>query len=193
MWTWQMRTERAGGSVVDAFDGKHDAPQTQRVRRRHRRIDLDQFWIVKLRQLKPPMVRDLKQAAPPSPHRVASSLPGTMLDRTSTSHHATCRNASQRRTVAAAWDVQWETQEPPSVRRSHVESIGLRFRASRLDAVDNRSELVNEWIAAGCDSTSLMTLPGRDAERTKSAQRCATDEKAGLATGQESRHCGATH
>jgi hypothetical protein len=40
-------------SVVDAFDCKHDAPEAQRVRRCDRRFDLDQFWIAKLRQLKP--------------------------------------------------------------------------------------------------------------------------------------------
>jgi hypothetical protein len=42
-------------SVVEAFDAKHDAPQTQRIRRCDRRLDLDQFWIAKLRQLKPPV------------------------------------------------------------------------------------------------------------------------------------------
>ena len=41
--------------VVDAFDRKHDAPEAQRVRRCDRRIDLDQFWIAKLRQLNPPV------------------------------------------------------------------------------------------------------------------------------------------
>lgn len=41
--------------VVDAFDGKHDAPQAQRVRRWDCRFALDQFWIAKLRQLKPPV------------------------------------------------------------------------------------------------------------------------------------------
>src|SRR3954464_10783660 len=45
----------ASDSVVDAFDCKHDAPETQRVRRCDRRFDLDQFWIAKLRQLKPPV------------------------------------------------------------------------------------------------------------------------------------------
>jgi hypothetical protein len=45
----------ASDSVVDAFDCKHDAPEAQRVRRCARRFDLDQFWIAKLRQLKPPM------------------------------------------------------------------------------------------------------------------------------------------
>src|SRR5205814_7877114 len=44
---------QASDSVVDAFDCKHDAPQAQRVRRCDRRFDLDQFWIAKLRQLKP--------------------------------------------------------------------------------------------------------------------------------------------
>src|SRR5438105_2422822 len=46
---------QASDSVVDAFDCKHDAPQAQRVRRCDRRFDLDQFWIAKLRQLKPPV------------------------------------------------------------------------------------------------------------------------------------------
>src|SRR5258706_7251196 len=45
---------QASDSVVDAFDRKHDAPEAQRVRRCDRRFDLDQFWIAKLRQLKPP-------------------------------------------------------------------------------------------------------------------------------------------
>jgi len=45
----------ASDSVVDAFDGKHDAPEAQRVRRCDRRFDLDQLWIAKLRQLKPPV------------------------------------------------------------------------------------------------------------------------------------------
>src|SRR5215216_2252833 len=45
----------ASDSVVDAFDRKHDAPEARRVRRRDRRFDLDQFWIAKLRQLKPPV------------------------------------------------------------------------------------------------------------------------------------------
>ena|ERR1700683_1629968 len=39
---------QANDSVVDAFDGKHDAPEAQRVRRCDRRFDLDQFWIAKL-------------------------------------------------------------------------------------------------------------------------------------------------
>ncbi len=46
---------QATDSVVDAFDCKHDAPEAQRVRRCDRRFDLDQFWIAKLRQLKPPL------------------------------------------------------------------------------------------------------------------------------------------
>src|SRR5438034_5502225 len=46
---------QASDSVVDAFDCKHDAPEARRVRRCDRRFDLDQFWIVKLRQLKPPV------------------------------------------------------------------------------------------------------------------------------------------
>jgi hypothetical protein len=45
---------QASDSVVDVFDCKHDAPEAQRVRRCDRRFDLDQFWIAKLRQLKPP-------------------------------------------------------------------------------------------------------------------------------------------
>src|SRR6266581_3893737 len=46
---------QASDSVVDAFDCKHDAPEAQCVRRCDRRFDLDQFWIAKLRQLKPPV------------------------------------------------------------------------------------------------------------------------------------------
>ena len=46
---------QASDSVVDVFDCKHDAPEAQRVRRCDRRFDLDQFWIAKLRQLKPPV------------------------------------------------------------------------------------------------------------------------------------------
>src|SRR5688500_8411521 len=46
---------QASDSVVDACDCKHDAPEPQRVRRCDRRFDLDQFWIAKLRQLKPPV------------------------------------------------------------------------------------------------------------------------------------------
>jgi hypothetical protein len=46
---------QASDSVVDAFDCKHDAPEAQCVRRSDRRFDLDQFWIAKLRQLKPPV------------------------------------------------------------------------------------------------------------------------------------------
>src|SRR6476646_8599047 len=46
---------QASDSVVDVFDRKHDAPEAQRVRRCDRRFDLDQFWIAKLRQLKPPV------------------------------------------------------------------------------------------------------------------------------------------
>ncbi len=45
----------ASDSVVDAFDCKHDAPEARCVRRCDRRFDLDQFWIAKLRQLKPPV------------------------------------------------------------------------------------------------------------------------------------------
>src|ERR671918_1173545 len=43
----------ASDSLLDAFDSKHDAPEAQRVRRCDRRFDLHQFWIAKLRQLKP--------------------------------------------------------------------------------------------------------------------------------------------
>src|SRR5215203_522357 len=46
---------QASDSVLDAFDCKHHAPQAQRVRRCDRRFDLHQFWIAKLRQLKPPV------------------------------------------------------------------------------------------------------------------------------------------
>src|ERR687891_1478333 len=45
----------ASDSLLDAFDCKHDAPEAQRVRRCDHRFDLDQFWIAKLRQLKPPV------------------------------------------------------------------------------------------------------------------------------------------
>src|SRR5918994_5968040 len=45
----------ASHSVLHAFDRKHHAPQAQRVRRCDRRFDLEQFWIAKLRQLKPPV------------------------------------------------------------------------------------------------------------------------------------------
>src|ERR687889_1374659 len=45
----------ASDSLLDAFDCKHHAPEAQRVRRCHRRFDLDQFWIAKLRQLKAPV------------------------------------------------------------------------------------------------------------------------------------------
>jgi hypothetical protein len=44
---------QASDSVFNAFDCKHDAPEAQRVRRRDRRFDLDQFWIAKLCQLNP--------------------------------------------------------------------------------------------------------------------------------------------
>ncbi len=46
---------QASDSVVDIFNCKHDAPEAQRVRRCDRRFDRDQFWIAKLRQLKPPV------------------------------------------------------------------------------------------------------------------------------------------
>src|SRR5215207_9965795 len=45
----------ASDSLLDAFDRKHHAPQAQRVRRCVLRFDLAQFWIAKLRQLKPPV------------------------------------------------------------------------------------------------------------------------------------------
>src|SRR5918912_4447412 len=45
----------ASDSVLDAFDCKHDAPEAQGVGRCIHRFDLDQFWIAKLRQLKPPV------------------------------------------------------------------------------------------------------------------------------------------
>src|SRR6266545_4633525 len=46
---------QASDRVVDALDGKHDAPEAQRVRRCDRRFDPDQFRIAKFRQLEPPM------------------------------------------------------------------------------------------------------------------------------------------
>src|SRR5258705_531888 len=46
---------QASDGVVDAFDCKHDAPEAQGVRRCDRRFDRDQWWIAKLRQLKPPV------------------------------------------------------------------------------------------------------------------------------------------
>ena len=46
---------QASDSLVDALDCKHHAPQAQRVGRCDRRFDLDQLWIAKLRQLKPPV------------------------------------------------------------------------------------------------------------------------------------------
>src|SRR4030095_16338317 len=46
---------QASDSVVDAFDRKHDAPEARSIRRLGPRFDLDQFWIAKLRQLKPPV------------------------------------------------------------------------------------------------------------------------------------------
>jgi len=49
------RGAKASDSVVDAFDGKHDAPEAQRVRWCDRRFDLDKFWIAKLRQLEAPV------------------------------------------------------------------------------------------------------------------------------------------
>jgi hypothetical protein len=45
----------ASHSLIDALDCKHHAPKAQRVRRCHRRFDLHQFWIAKLRQLKVPV------------------------------------------------------------------------------------------------------------------------------------------
>jgi hypothetical protein len=47
---------QANNRVVDSFDCKHNAPEAQRVRRSDRRFDYDQFWIAKLRQLKPPVL-----------------------------------------------------------------------------------------------------------------------------------------
>ncbi len=44
---------QASDSVVDALDCKHDAPQAQRVRRRDRRFELDQFWIVFIHRITP--------------------------------------------------------------------------------------------------------------------------------------------
>src|ERR1051325_8685075 len=46
---------QASDSVVNAFHCEHDASQAQRVRRCDRRLDLDQCWIAKLRQLEPPV------------------------------------------------------------------------------------------------------------------------------------------
>src|SRR5262249_58336470 len=46
---------QASDCVVNAFDCKHDAAEAQCVRRCDRRFDLDQSWIAKLRQLKPPV------------------------------------------------------------------------------------------------------------------------------------------
>src|SRR5689334_1169486 len=44
---------QASDRVVEAVDGKHDAPESQRVRWCNRRFALDQLWMAKLRQLKP--------------------------------------------------------------------------------------------------------------------------------------------
>jgi hypothetical protein len=49
-----MRAQ-ASDSFVDAFDCEHDAPEAWRVWRRHRGFNLNEFWIAKLRQLKPPV------------------------------------------------------------------------------------------------------------------------------------------
>src|SRR5205814_10582549 len=46
---------QASDGVVDTLHRKHDARKAQRVRRCDRRYDIDQVWIAKLRQLKPPM------------------------------------------------------------------------------------------------------------------------------------------
>jgi hypothetical protein len=46
---------QASDSVMNAFDRKHHASEAQSVRRCDRGFDLDQLWIAKLRQLKPPM------------------------------------------------------------------------------------------------------------------------------------------
>src|SRR5947208_9558254 len=66
---------QASDSVVDAFDCKHDAPEAQRVRRCDRRFDLDQFWIAKLRQLKPPVTLYTDRV---SQDAVASWLPSRL-------------------------------------------------------------------------------------------------------------------
>src|SRR5436189_2155074 len=47
--------EQASDGVVDALDREHDAPEAQRVRRWDRRLDLDQSWMAKLRQLESPV------------------------------------------------------------------------------------------------------------------------------------------
>jgi hypothetical protein len=46
---------QAGDRVIDVFDCKHHAPQAQRVWRRDGRFDLNQFGMVKLRQLQLPV------------------------------------------------------------------------------------------------------------------------------------------
>ncbi len=46
---------QASDGVVDAFDCKHHASKTRRVRRCDRRFDLDQFGIAKPRQFEPPV------------------------------------------------------------------------------------------------------------------------------------------
>jgi len=46
---------QAGDRLIDAFDGKHDAPQAQGVWWGDHRFDLDQFGLAKLCQLKPPV------------------------------------------------------------------------------------------------------------------------------------------
>lgn len=45
---------QAGDSVIDVFNGKHHAPQAQRVGRCDGWFDGDQLWVAELRQLKLP-------------------------------------------------------------------------------------------------------------------------------------------
>src|SRR5262249_24311021 len=47
--------EQFSDNVVYVFDRKHDAPEAQCVRRCDGWFYIDQFWIVELRQLKPPV------------------------------------------------------------------------------------------------------------------------------------------
>ena len=46
---------QASDRVVDAFDGKHDAPEAERVRRWDCRFARDQIWTAKLRQFQLPV------------------------------------------------------------------------------------------------------------------------------------------
>src|SRR4051812_2596492 len=46
---------QGGDGIIDALDGEHDAPEARRVRRCDSRLNLDQFRVAKLRQLKPPV------------------------------------------------------------------------------------------------------------------------------------------